>query len=72
MRGWGVPFFFKQHGDWIDWRQAGAGCWTNTTPQRTSYKGPMVGKLSLAGADLFKGRSFPTKVTYGEDSTTFV
>lgn len=55
-----VPFFFKQWGEWIDWKSAGAYSWTNTTPQRPSYKGPCIGKLRGPDGELFDGRSFPS------------
>lgn len=58
----GVPFFFKQWGEWIDWRQAGASRLVNVTPQRPSYDGPYVARLYATGSEtaLFDGRAITT------------
>ncbi len=50
----GVPFFFKQWGDWVDWQQFGATRWKNTTPQHPSYKGPCFGTFH-GGEQHFSG-----------------
>lgn len=58
----GVPFFFKQHGDWREALDIGAG-WTNTTRQkRDGTSGPFQGSLHGPGYGemLFGGASFPT------------
>ena len=49
-----VPFFFKQWGEWVDWRQFGATSWRNTTPQRASYNGPCRGTFH-GGEQHFSG-----------------
>jgi protein gp37 len=59
----GVPFFFKQWGDWVDYRQLGAVGWRNVTPQRTSYQGPPRGVLY--GAKGGKEGPFDTRFDLG-------
>jgi protein gp37 len=66
-----VPFFFKQWGEWLDWRQAGASGWTNATPQRAGYKGKTVGLFHGGAGYLFDGKAVPTLHTWGEGATVF-
>lgn len=57
----GVPFFFKQWGEWIEWTHTGATVRTNVTPQTFRYSGPTVSRLSHRAVDLFDGKPIPTK-----------
>jgi protein gp37 len=50
----GVPFLFKQWGEWIDFRQFGASSWRNKTPQRAGYRGPCIGTFH-GGEQYFSG-----------------
>ena len=50
----GVAFFFKQWGEWIDFRQFGATSWRDDTPQRLGYRGPCVGTF-YGGKQHFSG-----------------
>lgn len=63
-----TPFFFKQHGEWIDWRQAGANVWSNTT---RGNKGPCRGQLHRGETALFGGASLETIHTAGQDAAVF-
>jgi protein gp37 len=63
-----VPFFFKQHGEWIDWRQTEASEWTNTT---CGNKSPCRGKLRRGEIELYDGASFETIHTDGPNATVF-
>ena len=58
----GVPFFFKQ---WGEWREAldVAGCWSNTTgfSREGRQTTPFRGRLSNGGEPLFGGRSFHSR-----------
>lgn len=68
----GVPYFFKQWGEWMDWRSLGATVCSNVTPQRKSYEGPALGVLRGPEGDLFDGKPKPTYYTDGADATIFV
>jgi protein gp37 len=54
-----APFFFKQWGEWADWGQLGFTQWRNATPQRPSYKGPIVG--TFHGGDTHFGGPWATQ-----------
>lgn len=62
----GVAFHFKQWGEWIDWRQAGAVSWSNATRFRKdgTYT-KIVGQLrGPNGTLLFDGASLATSFPY--------
>ena len=59
----GTPFHFKQWGDWIDWRSAGAGHWTNKTRFRNdgAVRGKFKGSLGMGERPLYGGREFESR-----------
>lgn len=60
----GVPFFFKQWGEWIEWGQAGATQWSNATRfgRGGALRTKFLGTLASNEGPLFEGRAFETKV----------
>jgi protein gp37 len=67
--GASVPFFFKQWGEWIGWRETGAGRWLNTSRHNRNGRavGKFLGTLSKDGDALFGGKAFETRsLAYGE------
>jgi protein gp37 len=57
----GVPFLFKQHGDWAPYVAVGGVGWHNATPQRESYKGPTMGVILVPGGEYQGGKAFRTE-----------
>ncbi len=43
----GVPFLFKQWGEWAPYTAIGGIGWQNATPQRRSYNGPTLGRILM-------------------------
>ena len=59
-QGAGVPFFFKQWGEWVDYRQIGSTGWEQET-YRDDGRALIRGSLFHRGRPMFDGRSWPTK-----------
>ena len=59
-RASGVPFFFKQWGEWADYRQIGAAGWERET-YRDDGRALIRGSLFLRGKPMFGGKAWPTK-----------
>lgn len=53
----GVPFFFKQHGDWAEYSQVGASEWTFTHER----DGKRFGFIADEEHGMFGGKSFETR-----------
>lgn len=64
----GVPFLFKQWGEYVPMFQAGYTCWTNKTPQRPGYRGPARGACS--GSPTHTDTTCITK--FSRDGTIYV
>lgn len=62
----GVAYHFKQWGEWIDWRQAGAGQWSNRTrfDRAGNPRGKFLGTLASSGGPLFGGRELETQILW--------
>lgn len=61
----GVPFFFKQHGDWVNYQQVGANGWQFTHQD----DGKRYGHLTFAGAPRIRSRSYETQYPWIAEQT---